>query len=112
MAVRYDTDTEEMEFTFCVMTDCGTELAKGEEAVRLKNEFSARNKIFADGIWREKWHEFCLNAHKNYINNFKEVFSTEDGWKKYNYVGHALDCEAHHDVITELFPTANSTNEI
>lgn len=111
MAVTYDTDTGKMEFTFCVMNDCGIELAKGEEKAKLEKEFAERNEILREGSWKKKWHEFCQEVAPNYINNFKNVFATEDGWKDYNYVGHALDCEAHHDVITELFPTANSTNE-
>lgn len=112
LAVTYDTETKELSHTFCKMNDFGgIELVKGEEKEQFEKEFAERNEILKNGGWKEKWHEFCEEVAPNYINNFKEVFATENGWRDYNYVGHALDCEAHHDVITELFPTANSTNE-
>lgn len=111
LAVYYDTKADKLDFTFCTMTDSGIELAKGDEKAKLEKEFAERNEILKNGGWKDGWHEFCVSVQDSYINNFKDVFSTKNGWKEYNYVGHALDCEAHHDVITELFPTANSTNE-
>lgn len=112
MMVTYDTDSHKLDFTFCKMNDFGgIELMKGDEKDEAEKSFSERNEILANGGWREKWHKFCEEVAPNYIGMFKKVFSTEDGWKNYNYVGHALDCEAHHDVFVELFPTANSTNE-
>ncbi len=111
LAVTYDTETKEFNHTFCVMNDCGIELAKGEEKELLEKAFAERNEILNNGGWKEKWHEFCLGLAEHYISKFKSVLETEDGWKNYNYIGHALDCEAHHDAIVELFPTANSTNE-
>lgn len=111
LAVKYDTASNTLDFTYCTMTDCGIELAKGGEKAKLEKEFAERNEILKSGEWKEKWHEFCVSVQDNYIVNFKNVFSSKNAWKEYNYVGHALDCEAHHDVITELFPTANSTNE-
>lgn len=112
LMVTYDTDSHELEFVFCKMNDFGgIELMKGAEKEEAEKAFAERNEILANGKWKEKWHEFCEEVAPNYINNFKKVFAADDCWKGYNYVGHALDCEAHHDVFVELFPTANSTNE-
>ena len=111
LMVTYDTDTRDMEFIFIKNNDIGIELVKGEELETLKKEFAERNEILAKGQWKEKWHEFCHSVAHLYIENFSNVFAEEGRWKSYNYVGHAFDCEAHHDVMVELFPTANSTNE-
>ena len=112
LAVTYDTAANTLNFEFCKMNGKGgIELLKGEELTECKKGFEERNQILADGGWREKWSEYCKWMAPEYISLFKEVFATEDGWKSYNYVGHTLDCEAHHDVFMELFPTANSTNE-
>lgn len=111
LMVTYDTDTKEMDFTFIKNNEIGIELVKGDELETLKREFAERNEILAKDEWREKWHEFCESVAHLYIENFTNVFAEEDKWKSYNYVGHAFDCEAHHDVMVELFPTANSTNE-
>ncbi len=113
MAVKYDTKSHEMKFTFLVVSETGIELAKGEEKERLEREFAERNEILKNGGWKKEWHDFCIGMKDMYIDQIREVFqkSNDEIVSSYNYLGHALDCEAHRDVLMELFPTANSTNE-
>ena len=110
MAVTYDTETGGLDFTFCAMNDKGIELAKGELKETLAKEFDERNEQLKNGQWLKGWHDFCMDVKRQYINQFKDVFASCDPCEYYNYVGHALDCEAHHDVIVELFPTSNSAH--
>lgn len=113
LAVIYDTATKEIEFIHLVNTEHGIELAKGERKAQLEAEFTSRCEDLKDGKWKEGWKAFCDKMKYVYLTEIKKVFelTDEEILTKYNYLGHALDCEAHHDVLTEMFPTANSTNE-
>ncbi len=112
LALHYDTVKNELEFTFCVNGETGIELAKGERLAKLQEEFDQRKQSMIDGTWKQGWKDFCESMRAEYVEKIRDALQTPDYCKAYNMLGHYLDCEAHHDLIKELFPTANQTNEL
>lgn len=111
LMVKYDTLTNEIEFTPTVNTEYGIELAKGELKERLLKEFAERNQSLQNGSWKDGWHQFCVENYERYTNAVKDNEADEDGEIGNNLFAHYLDCEAHTDVWRELFKTANHRNE-
>ena len=112
LAVRYDTVSNELEFVFCVSGDRGITLAKGQERQRLLKEFEQRNHALQSGEWKGGWHLFCEENRKGYVERLTKALSPDATEEEKAIFGHYLDCEAHFDLIRELFPTANQTNEL
>ena len=111
LAVKYDTVSNEMEFTPIVNEGCGITLAKGEQKNAIMGGFAERSESLLNGTWREGWHGFCESVKENYFNAIKGACN-DDSTDWHNALfGHYLDCEAHTDVWRELFPTYNQTNE-
>jgi poly-gamma-glutamate synthesis protein (capsule biosynthesis protein) len=109
--VRYDTITNEIEFIPTVNTQYGIELAKGEKKEQIMNDFADRNKSLADGTWRNGWREFCEAKKGIYIKSVKGDPDSTEIERGDSLFAHYLDCEAHTDVLRELFKTANHRNE-
>lgn len=83
----------------------GIRLATADEAKRILGQLHERSKALVDGSWKDRWHEFCYTVpYYSQIGNC----IPED---KRELFGHFLDCEAHEDVLKELFPTCNLINE-
>lgn len=112
LAVRYDTGSNELEFVFCVSGGNGIALAKGQESTRLLKEFEQRNRTLQSGEWKEGWQLFCEENRKGYVDRLTKALSPDASAEEKAMFGHYLDCEAHSDLIRELFPTANQTNEL
>lgn len=113
LAVCYDTKSGEIEFIPVKQNDelTGICLVKGDERTALLESFKALADTMENGKWKDGWHEFCLSVAEGYLNNISRA-CREDSTERENAIfAHNLDCEAHHDVITELFPTYNATNE-
>ena len=112
IAVHYDSKNNKVEFTYCNQLDDGVELLKGEKLKEANDAFNLRNERLKDGSYLKYWHEYCLTVAGNYIKYTKEYLENMVGLDTYHHVlGHYLDCEAHHDVLVEIFKTANHTNE-
>ncbi|MBQ9977646.1 MAG: CapA family protein [Clostridia bacterium] len=112
LAVKYDTVSNEIEFTPIVNEEFGITLAKGEEYDNIMNSFSARNKELQNGEWKKGWHEFCESVSSTYKGVLKTACAEGVAPNRNDLFAHFLDCEAHTDVWRELFPTYNATNEI
>lgn len=113
LAVAYDTKSGEIEFIPVKQNDemTGICLVKDDERTALLKKFKALADSMQNGVWKDGWHEFCLSVAEGYLNNISRA-CREDSTERENAIfAHNLDCEAHHDVITELFPTYNATNE-
>ncbi len=110
LAVRYDTKTHEIEFTPICNSATGIELTKGEEKERILGEFNARTEEMKDGRWRGGWHAFCESMRDTYTTAIAEAYTTNATERQNHRFAHFLDCEAHHDVLVELFKTANHKN--
>ena len=111
LAVKYDTKTHEIEFVPYVNFEGGIKLAAGEEKENIMQGFSERNQSLADGTWKNGWHEFCESVKDNYIGVVAKAYAEGSTQQQCDLFGHYFDCEAHHDVWAELFPTYNHTNE-
>ncbi len=113
LAVCYDTKTGKIEFIPVKQKEdfTGIALVEGDEKANVMARFKALADSMQDGTWKDGWHDFCLSVAEGYLNNINRA-CREDSTERENAIfAHNLDCEAHHDVITELFPTYNATNE-
>lgn len=113
LVVCYDTKTGEIEFTPVKQKEdlSGIALVEGAEKTEVMAKFKALADSMQDGTWKDGWHDFCMMVKDGYLNNINRA-CREDSTERENAIfAHNLDCEAHHDVITELFPTYNATNE-
>ncbi len=80
----------------------GIRLANKEEATKLFSELEERNKTLKDGSWYDRFREFALSLPRY-------RFVPEELHEK---VAHFIDCEAHSDVMREVYQTLNLTNEL
>ena len=103
------TDKVDVEFYPFEAKGAGIALAKGDLYEKLMQEFAMRNEELQNGKWREGWHDFCSSVAW-YFDIVYGVTPTSDE-KSRELFAHYLDCEAHTDVLRELFPTWNATNE-
>ncbi|MBQ9756930.1 MAG: CapA family protein [Clostridia bacterium] len=113
LAVKYDTETNEIEFIpfiTCDDTD-GISVAKGEDKERILAGFEKRNKELQNGEWKAGWHAFCESVKDRYLNVINEGYTESSTERQNARFAHFLDCEAHTDVWRELCPTYNMTNE-
>ena len=111
LALFFDTESGEVTFIPLVSNEQGIELAKGERAEKIMKDFQARNQTLLDGTWRQGWHDFCEGMRATYTECIAKAFLPDATPRDNHRFAHFLDCEAHHDVWCELFPTANLTNE-
>ncbi len=79
------------------------ELCEGEMKDALNKELKERSVTIKDGTWIEGWRAFVAS-----------VPWYEGGMMEGNKarMGHWMECEAHYDVLREIFKTANQTNEL
>lgn len=77
-------------------------VATDEEGKRIFSEFEARNEQLKKGEWLELWRET--------LKKFPWYESAMLGTNK-DLIAHYIDCEAHQDVVREIFKTKNYTNE-
>lgn len=86
-------------------------LAKGEDYDRIMSGFAKRNESLHSGEWKKGWHDFCVSCAPIYYERVYDISENSEERKKH-LLAHCLDCEAHTDVLKELFPTWNHTNEL
>ena len=112
LAVEYDTSSHEISFTPIVNVETGgIELAKGDKKQSIMSEFEARNKQLQNGEWKSGWHEFCVKHKDGFITNIAKACQKNSTERENHVLAHYLECEAHFDLIREVFPTYNQTNE-
>ena len=110
LAVKYDTKSGEMELIPVIETENGIELAKGEDYERLMRELAERNADLENGKWLDHWHNFCVENCDIYVKGVANA-SREESTEQDNVLfAQLLNCEAHNDVLRELFKTWNETN--
>ncbi len=111
LAIRYDTESNEIEFIPVSETEVGIRLVMGKDRDELLEAFTNRSATMTTGEWKKEWHDYCVSVQEIYKGNITRAF-VEDSTERENAIfGHYLECEAHNDVWRELFPTYNSTNE-
>lgn len=103
-------NTLQVKFHPIVMTNTGCDLAEGDTAAKIMQDFEDRNASLADGTWRDGWRDFCFDPERaHYREHVENACQTEQSIQCF---AHLLDCEAHTDVWRELYPTWNTTNEL
>ena len=110
LAVSYDTVTGEIKFIPVIENEYGIELAKDTAAEKIMSEFCERNTELQNGKWLKRWHEFCLEIKDEYIKGVRNAALTEASEEDNALFAQLLNCEAHNDVLCELFKTWNETN--
>ncbi len=111
LAVEYDTESGEIEFTPIRLSGNCINLAKGEDGDAIMQSFRERCESLENGTWRDGWHAFCEDNRAYYTRAVANAY-TENSTEWQNHLfAHFLDCEAHTDVWRELFQTYNRTNE-
>lgn len=113
-AVSYDTKEHSVEFTPVreSETDGAIRLCVGEDLEKIMKDFAKRNESMQNGQWKQGWHQFCLESAEGYCGKLALVCSEGATELDNAMLGHYLDCEAHNDVVRELFTTWNHTNEL
>ena len=113
MAVKYDTKTNEVELVPIheLPDGSGITLAKGEKLAALKADIELYSNSLKDGTWKDGWHDFCVRYGRGYLDRLATFMKPEASEKDRAVLGHYLDCEAHNDLLRELFPSFNLTNE-
>ncbi len=112
LAVTYDTKENKVEFVPIVVKGVSIEIAKDKERNKIMDSFYKRSEELKDGSWVTAWKSFCMREKENYIKCVCNAATKNSSYEDNHRFAHFLDCEAHSDVLRELFPTANSTNEI
>lgn len=108
LAVRYNTQRNEIEFIPLENTETGIRLAADRE--QILKDFAERNQKLQNGQWREGWQAFCADVRKKYIDTISNAFTENSTQRQNDMFSHYLDCEAHTDVWRELCPSYNLTN--
>ncbi len=91
--------------------DGGIDRMPAEQAEKTLAEMNNRNSEIATGQWKERFHEFCLTKERWY-RGIPTGESIEAPGDANQMLCHYLDCEAHRDVLFDLFKTWNHTNEM
>lgn len=110
LAVIYDTKSGEIEFIPLQENEYGIQLAKGEDAEKIMREFRERNSELENGKWLERWHDFCIDVKDEYIQGVAAAALPDSSEEDNALFSQLLNCEAHNDVLRELFKTWNETN--
>ena len=92
-----------------VFTDDSASLATGEQMRDILRDFAKRNESLKNGEWINGWKSFCESVRESYTSVMFNAFKPDPTEKEREFFGHYLDCEAHLDVLHEIFPTWNRT---
>ena len=113
MLFKYDTKTNEAEFipTVQAIEYEGTKLAEGEDKEAVEKIFREASNTLSDGTWIDKWKEFAKEAQGEYLRLLKIAYSDEATDIQKCVLGHYVDCEAHEDILREMYPSFNLTNK-
>lgn len=105
LAVVLDVDKSGIKFTLVpvVMKGDMLYLAEGKEKDKILNGLNERSKTLADGSYIKGWRAFC-----DTVPWYKTAVPPENA----DILGHWIECEAHYDVMRELYKTYNQTNEL
>ena len=106
LAVRYDTQTGELELVAVVTNGHNAiRLATPDERAEIMGAFEKRNEMLQNGLWRAQWRAFCESNREQYTRAARKACVEEFGEDAVQKFAHYLDCEAHTDVWRELFRT-------
>ena len=85
----------------------GVDLAGAAEARAILDGFEARSEELKDGRWLEGWRRFVRENGAGYIDCVRQALDGDETHRE--RMAHYLDCEAHLDMLRELFRTWHNT---
>ena len=85
----------------------GVDLAGAAEARAILDGFEARSEELRDGRWLEGWRRFVRENGAGYIDCVRQALDGDETHRE--RMAHYLDCEAHLDMLRELFRTWHNT---
>lgn len=91
--------------------DLGIDLAKGQKYDEIMQGFATRNEELQNGKWLDGWKDYCAKSAKWYKGVLFGEYASDDPEVREQQFAHYLDCEAHADILHEIYPTWNQTNE-
>ena len=97
-------DGVDVEFIPVVAGECGIGLAEGDVKNEIMDGFEARSARMTDGTWLDGWREFVAANSEPYINCIKNAYAPGNE-RGEEVVAHYLDCEAHLDMMHEIYQT-------
>ena len=110
-------DNLSVKFYPVVLNGSQISLAKGEKAKEIMSSLEKRTEQIKNGEWKKGWLDFVETEKDNYdcdygvkYLNVNPYVSTPEAARR-NVFAHFLDCEAHTDVLRELFVSWNKTNK-
>ncbi len=80
----------------------GIDIAKGEEYDTIMKDFNEQSENLHNGVWLEKWDEFCQSTKERYLGNISRAFSDKAESADNELFCGRMHCEAHKDVIDWL----------
>ncbi|MBQ4053101.1 MAG: CapA family protein, partial [Clostridia bacterium] len=104
-------DTVNIRFIPIITESTSIRLAKGKEYDDIMTPFAQRNEELKNGKWKAGWLAFCDSVSEQYKSILFGEKASKDPQVKEQRLAHYLDCEAHLDVLLEIYPTWNQTNE-
>ncbi len=108
LCTLYDTKTHKIEFIPLVNNGPQIALAEGEQKTEILKGLEKRSATMKDGSWYEQWKNAVLTNFGWYVKRIGYENATED---ECHLLAHYIDCEAHHDILVELFKTAHAKKE-
>ncbi len=85
----------------------GIDLAGAEEARAILDGFRARSEALKDGRWLDGWRRFVRENGAGYLDCVRQALDGDETHRE--RMAHYLDCEAHLDMLRELFRTWHNT---
>ena len=95
-------DKIDLSFVPVKVVGLGIDLAKGEEYDAIMQPFYSRNDNLHNGVWLEKWDEFCQDTKERYLGNIERAFTEKAEPADNELFCGRMHCEAHKDVIDWL----------
>lgn len=83
----------------------GIDLCDNTEKEEILDGFAQRSACLTDGRWLELWRKFVEENSAAYLDCVRSALSDESNLQNRELFAHYLDCEAHLDMLRELFPT-------
>ena len=115
LVAELDVTKEKLSVKFypIVLNGATISLAKGEQEKQIMSEFEKRKIQIKNGEWKKGWLEFCQSEKDNYDCDYAKYVQpsapTPNEARRHVFT-HFLYCEAHTDVLRELFVSFNKTN--
>ncbi len=108
LCTLYDTKTNKIEFIPMVNNGPQITLAEGEEKESIINCLAERSETIKDGSWYKHWEKACYEDFGWYV---KAIGYQDAPDADRHRLAHYIDCEAHHDILSQLFKTAHQKKE-